>query len=168
MPRWRISIGLRFAHKPRATDIRNADANSHPRLVDERDCSNCGGHGRARSKFAAAVGAICATEGSAAPGSAAGRGDSEGTRLLGGEKKEAHVKLWGEGGKGLRIFGGRGGTAAQILFILFSTAKLRDQKLMPEGSAVAAASCCLLSPPLLPRCCYCLLCAGPEALGVGI
>ena len=41
---------------------------------------------------------------------------------------------------------GRGGTAAQILFILFSTAKLRDQKLMPEGSAVAAASCRLLLP----------------------
>ena len=62
----------------------------------------------------------------------------------------------------------RGGrTAAQILFTLFSTAKLRDQKLMPEGSAVAAASCCLLSPPLLPRCCCCLMrrpqsCSGRE------
>ena len=32
------------------------------------------------------------------------------------------------------------------MFILFSTAKLRDQKLMPEESAVAAASCCLLAP----------------------
>ena len=56
---------------------------SHPRLVDERDRSNCGGNGRARSEFAAAVGTISATEGSAAPDSAACRGDSKGTRLQG-------------------------------------------------------------------------------------